>query len=346
MNSTFSPAPTPASGPAPEAPGPPEAPSPPDVPRRWHRPLVCFAALCGLLALATCVGMVVDGRTLLGESVWLKPFKFAVSFGLYCLTLAWMFSLFPRWRRTLWVLGTAVAAACLVETVAIFLQAGRGTRSHFNFSTEFDAAVQQMMGNGAVVLLLGTLAIGLLLLVQKRVDRPLSWAIRLGVFLCVAGMAIGPMMTQPTPDQHRAEESGVELQTMGAHSVGAPDGGEGAPVTGWNAESGDLRVPHFVGLHGMQVVPLVALGLAAASRRVPVLKGEGVRTALVVVAGAGYAGSFALLTHQALRGQALFQPDALTLGLGGGLAAVVVLLGAAVYAVAAHRARSGGPGTA
>ncbi|MFD3688118.1 hypothetical protein ACFWTE_25245 [Nocardiopsis sp. NPDC058631] len=322
---------------------PPKERSPAQPLRRWHRPLVYFAALSGLLAVATCVGMVVDDRTLLGEPLWLKPFKFAVSFGLYCLTLAWMFSLFPRWRRTLWVLGTAVAAACLAEMAVFLLQAWRGTRSHFNVATEFDAQLQQVMGNGSIVLLLGTLAIGILLVVQKRVDRPLSWAIRLGVLLCVAGMAVGPLMTRPTPDQVRAEEAGVELETVGAHSVGAPDGGEAIPVTSWNAKSGDLRVPHFVGLHGMQAVPLLALGLAAASRRVPALRQEGLRTALVVVAAAGYAGLVALLMHQALRGQPLLRPDALTLAEAGGLAAAVALAGAAVYAVALRRARTDRP---
>jgi hypothetical protein len=307
--------------------------------REWHRPLTLFAAAAGVLAVLFCVGLVVDGRTVLGEPVWLKPLKFAVSFGLYTATLAWMFALFPRWRRTLWTLGTAVTAACVLETVIITYQAARGQRSHFNYTTPMDAQLQELMGMGAVVLLLGTLAIGALLVWQRRVDRPMSWAIRIGVLVSVAGMAIGPLMTQPTPDQEAVLETGAEAHTVGAHTVDAPDGGPGLPVTSWSTEGGDLRIAHFVGLHGLQALPLLALGLGAAAPRVRLLRGEGTRTALVAVAGAGYTGAVALLAWQALRGQPLLQPDAATLAAAAGLAAAVTL---GVGATAALAARSAG----
>jgi hypothetical protein len=89
--------------------------------------------------------------------------------------------------------------------------------------------------------------------------------------------------------------------------VGAPDGGPGLPGTGWSVEHGDLRVPHFIGLHGLQVLPICVWLLTR--RRVD----ESRRARLAVLAGGSYAALFLILIWQALRGQPIVSPDAVTL---------------------------------
>ena len=81
----------------------------------------------------------------------------------------------------------------------------------------------------------------------------------------------------------------------GAHTVGAPDGGPGLPVTGWSTRHGDVRVPHFVGLHAWQVLPLFVL---VALRRFD----DTTRTRLAVAAAGAYAAIFLALLVQAVRG--------------------------------------------
>ena len=94
------------------------------------------------------------------------------------------------------------------------------------------------------------------------------------------------------------------MTVAGAHSVGGLDGGPGLPVTGWSREHGDLRVAHFVGLHAIQALALVAIGLRR--WRWP----EAVRVRAVLAATASYALLFFLLLWQALRGQSVMALDA------------------------------------
>ncbi|MGJ6969932.1 hypothetical protein ACSDR0_49530 [Streptosporangium sp. G11] len=112
------------------------------------------------------------------------------------------------------------------------------------------------------------------------------------------------------------------------------------PVTGWETGAGDLRVAHFVGLHALQVLPLVAIGLGMLSRRFSVLAGAATRGALVIVAAFGYAGLTGLLLWQAQRGHALIHPDGLTLLAAVGLAALVVAGAGLILAVSTRRVRA------
>ena len=99
------------------------------------------------------------------------------------------------------------------------------------------------------------------------------------------------------------------LPIAGAHTVGAPDGGRGLPVTGWSVDHGDLRIAHFLGMHGLQVLPLLAWWIAR--RRAF----ASVRTQrnLIFAAATSYLALFGLVLWQAFRGQSIAQPDGLTL---------------------------------
>lgn len=285
----------------------------------WHRPLLFLAAAMAVLALASAVGLIVDDRRLVGSPIWHKPFKFSVSFAVYALTLAWMYSLLSRGRRTGWWTGVVIVAASVIEMAVIVGQVIRGRRSHFNNETPLDETLFSLMGMTVVVLWLGTLVLAVVLWRRPLVDRASTWAIRLGSVIGLVGLALGFLMVTPT-DAQLAEQIS---DTVGAHSVGVPDGGPHLPVTGWSATGGDLRIAHFVGMHALQLLPLLALALAFAADRYGWAIGEAVRTRLVLVSGAGYAGLVALTAWQALRGQALTSPDALTLGAAAALAVAV-----------------------
>ena len=67
-------------------------------------------------------------------------------------------------------------------------------------------------------------------------------------------------------------------------------------------------MPHFVGMHALQALPLLALGLEALSRRVPALTDPGTRFRAVALASGGYAVLLVLLTLQALAGIPVTEP--------------------------------------
>ena len=54
--------------------------------------------------------------------------------------------------------------------------------------------------------------------------------------------------------------AGFTLGSMGSHWIGGDQtDATGLPVFGWSTTGGDLRVAHFLGLHVMQALPVMAL---------------------------------------------------------------------------------------
>lgn len=260
--------------------------------------LLMLAALAAALA-----GLWLDPRLITGAPAWLKPAKFAASTAIYTLTLAWIFTFLHDWTRTRRIVGWTTAVILVGEVGLIYVQAWRGTTSHFNVGTPLDAVVFAVMGIGIVVQMLASIAVAVALWRQRFDDVARGWALRLGLTISIIGASTGGLMTRPTAAQLAEARATHHLSVAGAHTVGAADGGPGLPGTGWSRAHGDLRVPHFLGLHAMQALPLIAL---VAGRR----RASDARRVRLVLAGAGsYFALFAVLLTQALSGESLVAPS-------------------------------------
>ncbi|GAA1840568.1 hypothetical protein GCM10009836_19900 [Pseudonocardia ailaonensis] len=289
----------------------------------WHRPLMTLAVAMAVLLVVCVVGLIVDDRVLTGVPIWTKPTKFALSTLIYAVTWAWLIALVrghrPAAARWTHRAGTVAAVLLGVELAIITVQVLRGTTSHFNQTTPLNAALFQVMAVSIVGVWLATLYTTAQLFRVRDLDPARSRAIRAGAVVALVGMALGFLMTRPFPGQIAAGGS-----IIGAHTVGVADGGAGLPFLGWSTVGGDLRIPHFVGMHALQALPLLLIALELLAPRIPVLRRIAVRRSLLGIAAVTYLLVLALTTWQALRGQSIVAPDAITLTAGALIAAAAL----------------------
>ena len=290
--------------------------------------LTLATGVMALGALCTTLGLVFDSRQLMGEPLWLKPTKFYLSLAVYNATLLYFFSFLPERGRFTRFASTLLSVCGVLEMVAITTQAARGVRSHFNIATPLDAFLFSAMGVTIVVLWVTTMALAVVLLRTKLPERPLASALRMGLVVAVVGMGTGFFMTTPHGEQLADMKSGQRPLEAGSHSFGGRDGGPGLPLVGWSTTAGDMRPAHFLGLHAMQVLPVLAALLAR--RR---LRSEAHELAVVRAAGVAWLGVTLVLALQALRGLPVVQWD------GVGLTGLALVFGMSLLTFVTNAAR-------
>jgi len=289
----------------------------------WHRPLLVLAAAMALLAVVLLIAVLVDPREVLGTNLWLKPLKFSISVGIYALTLSWLIGQLTRMRRIARIAGTVSVVGLVAEMVIIVGVAAVGQTSHFNVSTPFHTTLWSIMAFSIVVVWMMTLVVAVALFRNPLGDAARTLAIRAGAIIAVIGMGLAFLMTGPTAQQ-LDDFQGI----AGAHAVGVADGGPGLFLLGWSTVAGDLRIPHFVGMHALQALPLLIIVLELLARRVRVLANSDVRLRLVRVAVVTYSATLAVLTWQALAGQSIVRPSGaiLVAGVAIGVASVIAAI--------------------
>lgn len=173
-----------------------------------------------------------------------KPVKFGLSIGLLLATVIPVLSILDVSSRVRAAITWTLIATMVVEMGAICIQAARGTGSHFNTATAFDAAIWRAMMVAIIVAFIALVAFAILVTTRQLDCDPLiATAIRIGAWLLLLTAV-----------------SGFAMGGRNQHSVGGLDATTAVlPVTGWNREYGDLRVPHFFAMHGIQALPLVGI---------------------------------------------------------------------------------------
>ncbi|MFN3998072.1 hypothetical protein [Algoriphagus sp.] len=210
-----------------------------ELDRRNHF-LAKSGAFCFLMATLLVFFPLIDSRELQGVNVWLKPLKFFVSVGIFFWTMGWLMDYLNEPQKvkkiSLWIF-----ILMAIELILITYQAAQGKLSHFNISSILDGIIFQTMG--IVISINSFVVLWFLFLFRKVKSLPSGYAlaIRAGLIIfLIAGF------------------EGFVMASRLGHTIGAPDGQEGIFLLGWAKAYGDLRVFHFVGLHALQILPLLA----------------------------------------------------------------------------------------
>jgi len=217
-----------------------------------RNPLLFLFGLFNLAVAVVClVLMPFETMHILGVNRWLKPFKFYASVGIMSLTMAWLFYYLNN-KRAVRNCSIIIVIAMFVENSLIIMQAIRGTTSHFNVSEAFNGAVFSTMGIFIVIFIITCIVVCILFFRQKEfaIPRAYVWGIRLGLLFFITFSL----------------EGGLMLSIL-RHTVGGPDGGPGFPLTNWSKEHGDLRIAHFLGIHSLQVLPLLGYYVAKTAKQ-------------------------------------------------------------------------------
>jgi hypothetical protein len=204
--------------------------------------LFYFGLVCLVCAIVFLVASRFSQVLVVGVNAWHKPFKFAFSIAVFCWTMGWFCGYLGQSGIIRWFTWTTIVLLGF-ELFYITFQASRGQLSHFNQSTPLYISLYAMMGLAASIVTLYTGYIGILFCIRDFPGLPdyYLWSIRLGLFLFVVFALEGAFM-------------GARL----SHTMGGPDGGEGLPLLGWSRKLGDLRIAHFVGMHALQILPLLS----------------------------------------------------------------------------------------
>ncbi len=258
-------------------------------------PVLVLTAGVMLIDLAVClVGLFFDRTVITGMPAWVKPTKFALSTGIYALSLVVVIRYTPIWRKALRAAEFLIGLSLTVEIILIDIQAARHTTSHFNLSTPVDKLVWQTMGAMIGIFWLSSILVAVAALRTRYATRLWTIAVRSGMLLSVAGSGTGFFMATPSHIQLEAAKQTHHMPVAGSHTIGGVDGGPGVPMLGWSTQYGDVRIAHFLGLHSIQALALVAFVLQR--RRVAEAQAEQILSAAVFT----YASLFCLVLIEAL----------------------------------------------
>ena len=213
-----------------------------------------------LFLLVSIFGLIIDDRILQYVPIWLKPFKFSVSSVIFIGSILYFLKYISN-QKFIYLTNKIVSYGLMIELLIIFLQAYRGKMSHFNNQTFEDFILFQIMAITIVCVWLGFGVYAWKLFKSTEYGNDLVFkGIQVGAIITFLTMPFAFTMPQPSKTQLQEiikNKSQIGL-VVGSHTVDEKDPSQTYPLTGWAKTGGDLRIAHFLGLHALQILPILA----------------------------------------------------------------------------------------
>ncbi|HEY5968805.1 MAG TPA: hypothetical protein VIU35_12585 [Chitinophagaceae bacterium] len=209
--------------------------------KRRNALLFWFGLFNLAVAIVCLILMPFEKTQILGVNRWLKPFKFYSSVGIMILTMGWLLYYLNNPKK-IKLFSWLMVLTMFFENGLIIAQAIRKTSSHFNATSALNGIVFNLMGMLIAIFTITVIFVCISFFKQKQFSIPDAyvWGIRLGLLFFIIFSLEGGLMVG-----------------LLKHTVGGLDGGPGLPLVNWSTEYGDLRIAHFIGIHSLQVLPLV-----------------------------------------------------------------------------------------
>lgn len=269
------------------------------LPRRGPSRLVAFVGAGWMFSTVFHLGVfLADDRPWAGAISWRKPVLFGFSFAVILWSFGWMLDRLPHRPRLSWFLSVFMAVTSTVEVALITMQTWRGRASHFNTADPGDALIFSVMG-----MMAGLIAVALIwVFVWALIRRPASPLDRLaliaGMVFVISGLGVGQW-----------------LVSVGLSYVEQFDRVPDQVIAG---EAGDVKFPHAVAFHGLQIFMVCAAMLRRGA--VPAATAQWLMRAVVT----GYTALMMFSIVQTVDGRAPMDLAGISAGLFG-MAAVLML---------------------
>ena len=204
--------------------------------------ILFWYGIFNFLLLVFCVGFsLFDDTQVSGRNAWLLPMKYYFSVGIFILSMGvYLFYLNNVFQRNVLIIGYLLTT--FIQTSIVLLQSVRGVSSFYYPQSPFDKLVFGFQTVSHIFFILLIVVTTFLFYFQKKNSKSqhFTWGIRMGMIIFLIGILIGVFML--IQNYYASGISNVFLEN----------------VVLSKQKHGNVKIPFFLGIHGLQIIPLLS----------------------------------------------------------------------------------------